>query len=102
MAPKSSRAERTFSVVGYAALLMFWWVTLQFVIQSGYNTFHHGVSALFFVVNITIFAAATLGSLFYLATSKKTALAIAKSVVLSLLGMSFAYVSLWYSGTVLL
>ena len=97
-----TRAERAFSVVGYAALLMFWWVTLQFVVQTGYNTFHHGVSALFFVVNVTIFLAAALGSLFYLAYSKNTALGIAKSVVLSLLGMVFAFLSLWYSGTVLL
>lgn len=99
---KSLRAERVFSVVGYAALLMFWWVTLQFVIQAGYNTFHHGVSALFFIVNVTIFATSAIGSIFYLATSKNTALAIAKSVVLSLLGMGFAFLSLWYSGTVLL
>lgn len=103
MAKSLTHTERYFSVVGYVALLMFWWVALQSVVQSGYNTFYSGTSALFFLVNVTVFGIAAVGSLFYLAGAKKNiAVGIAKAVVLSLAAAVITFLVVWYSGMTVL
>lgn len=96
-------AERYFVVVGYLALLLSWWVTSQFVLQTYYNVVSTGASYLYVAMTGTFFGIATVGSLFYINEGAKTdvALGIAKAVVLSLLAGVLSYLVLRYSGMVM-